>query len=167
MGDDTSFPFRSAQAAHPPVAFFGRTYEDALALTQAARDYIAGARRVAKDLAPGDALAFSVESMRLTTRVVQVMAWCLARKAIFAGELDGGTATIERLTIERFSLSGRDVCLGEAEKADNSSLPERFRALLSESRALYVRVLRLDELLRREADVSANKKAGESSPTCL
>jgi regulator of CtrA degradation len=147
MGDDKSFPLRSAQAVHPPVAFFGRTYEDALALTQAARDYIAGARRVAKDLAPGDALAFSVESMRLTTRVVQVMAWCLARKAIFAGELDGGAATIER-----FALSGRDVCLGGAEKADNPSLPERFRALLSESRALYVRVLRLDELLRRAAD---------------
>lgn len=147
MGDESFFPGRSAQAVHPPVAFFGRTYEDALALTRTARDYIAGARRAGKDIAPEDALAFSVESMRLTTRVVQVMAWCLARKAIFAGELDSGAATVER-----FALSGRDVCMGGTEEADNPSLPDRFRTLLTESRALYVRVLRLDELLRREAD---------------
>lgn len=150
MADRPSRPPPAPNAVHPPVAFFDRTYDEAFALTRAARDYIAGFRATGGDRPPAQALAVSLESMRLTTRVVQVMAWCLAQKAIFAGEL-----VCEPATVEWFALSGREVCLGGKEEAESASMPERLRVLLKESRALYIRVLRLDKLLYRELDVRA------------
>jgi regulator of CtrA degradation len=147
-GNRTRLPCHTG-AVHPPVAFLDRTYDDVLALTRAARDYVAGAR-ASHGGASVKGLTASLESMRLTTRVVQVMAWCLAQKAIFAGELDRDPATVER-----FALTGRNVCLGGMEAAEDESLPERLRALLAQSRALYLRVLHLDELLHRDVGARA------------
>src|SRR3954468_16809385 len=87
-------------AVHPPVAFLDRTYDEALALTRAARDCIAAGVVLPPDGAsPAVAMAASVESMRLTTRITQVMAWCLAQKAIFAGEFTRDAATVERFSL--------------------------------------------------------------------
>ncbi|MGE5538112.1 MAG: DUF1465 family protein [Gemmatimonas sp.] len=132
-------------ALHPPVAFLDRTYDEALALTRAARDCIAaGVVLPPEGSSTTAALAAAVESMRLTTRITQVMAWCLAQKAIFAGEIERDADTVER-----FSLGARELCLGEDN--DNANLlSEPLRALLAKSRALYVRVLRLDDLMHRE-----------------
>jgi regulator of CtrA degradation len=118
---------------HPPIAFLDRTYDEALALTRAARGCIAaGLAAPLRGAPPTSALAASLESMRLTVRITQIMAWCLAQKAIFAGELP------------------RDLCLGGLENADDEWLPKALRALLARSRALYVRVMRLDALMHRE-----------------
>jgi len=150
MLDDRSRSPSSPPGVHPPVAFLDRTYAEAMALTRAARDYVAVSRGSTLDREPVAALTASVESMRLTSRVVQIMAWCLAQKAIFAGELVRDAATIER-----FALSGGDVCLGGADEVENESLPQQLRALLARSHALYVRVLRLDELMHRDVAARA------------
>lgn len=135
-----------AAAVHPPIQFLDRTYDEALALTRAARGCIAAG--LAAPLAgapPASALAASLESMRLTVRITQVMAWCLAQKAIFAGEM-----TRDATTVAQFSLGARELCLGGSENIDDEWLPKSLRALLAQSHALYVRVLRLDELMHRE-----------------
>lgn len=133
-------------AIHPPIQFLDRTYEEALALTRAARGCIAaGLAAPLQGAPPASALAASLESMRLTVRITQVMAWCLAQKAIFAGEMPRDAATVAR-----FALGARDLCLGGNESADDEWLPKSLRALLAQSHALYVRVLRLDELMHRE-----------------
>lgn len=135
-----------AAAVHPPIQFLDRTYDEALALTRAARGCIAAG--LAAPLAgapPASALAASLESMRLTVRITQVMAWCLAQKAIFAGEM-----TRDETTVGQFSLGARELCLGGGENANDEWLPNSLRALLVQSHALYVRVLRLDELMHRD-----------------
>jgi regulator of CtrA degradation len=140
MSDDSK-----TSAIHPPVAFLDRTYDEALALTRAARDCIAaGIVLPPGGSSPAASMVAAVESMRLTTRITQVMAWCLAQKAIFAGEMARNTDTVER-----FSLGARELCLGE-DNENNELLAQPLRALLKKSRALYVRVLRLDDLMHRE-----------------
>lgn len=137
-------PFQSS-AVHPPVAFLDRTYDEALALTRAARDCIAaGVVLPPRGSSPVASMVASVESMRLTTRITQVMAWCLAQKAIFAGEV-----ARDADTVERFTLGARELCLGE-DNEHNELLSPPLQALLERSRALYVRVLRLDDLMHRE-----------------
>jgi regulator of CtrA degradation len=134
-----------ASAIQPPVAFLDRTYDEALALTRAARDFIAaGVVLPPEGSSPSASMVATVESMRLTTRITQVMAWCLAQKAIFAGEV-----ARDAEIVERFSLGARELCLGE-DNENNELLSQPLRTLLAKSRALYIRVLRLDDLMHRE-----------------
>jgi regulator of CtrA degradation len=131
---------------HPPIAFLDRTYDEALALTQAARGCITAGLAVPKaEGSMSAALTASFESLRLTVRMTQIMAWCLAQKAIFAGELSR-----DRATVEKFALGARELCLGGEEHTADEDLHNTFRNLLERSRALYVRVMRLDELMHRD-----------------
>jgi regulator of CtrA degradation len=64
------------------TAFFSRTFDDALALVVEARDYVADS--LARDRDAVDTarqLVYDCETLRLTARLTQVMAWlrvCLA-----------------------------------------------------------------------------------------
>ena len=74
-----------------------------------------------------------------------MMAWLLAQKAVHAGEI-----SVAEAAGERYRLSGAAVCFAElGERA--AALPMRLVELLDQSRRLYVRVARLDELVRRSA----------------
>ncbi len=131
-----------------PTTFFGRTYDEALALLREARDYIAlGGERADRDgLAIDRRLMLARESMRVTARLGHVMAWLLLQKAVHAGELtrrDAATAP--------HRLGGQPVCLDDREEL-SAGLPERLKSLSRRSHALYVRVARLDELARRDSE---------------
>jgi regulator of CtrA degradation len=81
--------------------------------------------------------------MRVTARLAQVMAWLLAQRAVFNGEISR-----EEAAGERFRLSEQKICMAETE-GECTDLPQRLRELLDQSRRLYIRVARLDELNRR------------------
>jgi regulator of CtrA degradation len=130
--------------------FFGKTYDETMTLLVASRDYLANAQPAdATGLKPIERLRVNCEAMRLTTRLTQIMAWLLAQRAVFEGEM-----TREMASSEEFRLAADDVCLAETE-TDTVVLPPRLCELLDESRRLYVRVARLDELTRRAAASSA------------
>lgn len=129
-----------------PTAFFHRTYDETMALLIEARNYIAYHEATdQKKLAPHTRLQVSYESMRVTSRLTQVMAWLLAQKAVHAGEL-----TREQVATEEYALSGGDICL-DPSGPDNEELPAGLRSLLDRSYRLYVRVSRLDDMVRRGA----------------
>ena len=126
------------------VAFFGRTYDEALQLTREARDYIAG--HAGSDRAASSAdvrLASSCEEMRLTARLTQVMAWLLLQRAVHEGEVSRAEAAKEENR-----LSGQEACLG-ARVIPEVELPARLEDLLTRSYNLYLRVQRLDAMLDR------------------
>ena len=126
--------------------FFGKTYDETMALLVASRDYLANAQPAdAKGLKPIERLRVNCEAMRLTTRLTQVMAWLLAQRAVHEGELSREVAAGED-----YRLKADEVCLAETDTAAHS-LPPRLLELLDQSRRLYVRVARLDELSRRAA----------------
>ncbi len=124
--------------------FFGKTYDETVALLIAVRDYLTYATpAAAPELTSVQRLKINCECMRLVARLTQVMAWLLAQKAAHAGEISSAEAASAK-----YSLSGASVCLAEPEV---EHLPKRLGELLDQSRRLYVRVARLDELVRRAA----------------
>jgi regulator of CtrA degradation len=126
--------------------FFGKTYDETMALLVASRDYLANAQPAeANGLKPIERLRVNCEAMRLTTRLTQVMAWLLAQRAVHEGEL-----TREVAAGEDYRLQAEEVCLAETEQTAHG-LPPRMLELLEQSRRLYVRVARLDEMARRAA----------------
>ncbi|CCC98807.1 conserved protein of unknown function [Azospirillum baldaniorum] len=123
--------------------FFNGTYDETMALLIEARNYIAYHDAAShRALPPHVRLQISYESMRVTSRLTQVMAWLLAQKAVHAGEM-----TREQAASDDFALSGGDICT-DPSGPDNEQLPEGLRSLLERSHRLYMRVARLDERAR-------------------
>jgi regulator of CtrA degradation len=130
-----------SQTAHA-TEFFGKTYGEAMGLLVEARDYLTHREAIDREtLAAADRLRFCSETMRLTSRLTQVMAWLLAQRAVYEGEISA-----ERALEGNDALAGLAICMKE-DSADK--LPQRLANLLDRSRRLYVRVARLDELVRR------------------
>ncbi len=125
-----------------PTAFISRTYDEAMSLLVETRNYLSfrqsadGAR-----IQPMDRLKLTREAFRLTSRLAQVMAWLMLRRAVINGEIADAEA---RRPEHR--LAGHDVCLARADDLGDW-LPDGMRGLLERSRALYERVARLDRLL--------------------
>lgn len=128
-----------------PTAFFSRTYDEAYELLVEARDYIARGQAVEQNFVDvGGRARMAVETTRLTARLTQVMAWLLARKAVHAGEI-----SVEEGARPPYTLERDERLAGEGPLRD--VLPPGLEALMERSQRLYIRVARLDELLRRDA----------------
>jgi regulator of CtrA degradation len=129
-----------------PTAFFAKTYNETLGLLVEVRDYVVeGEQRDRATLAPVVGAKLSCETMRVTARLSQVMAWLLAQKAIHAGELS------PEEVIERHDrLADIAICMEEEPEDEILGLPARCRDFLARSHRLYIRVARLDEMIRRQ-----------------
>lgn len=125
--------------------FIDRTYEEAKALLVEARDYMQFSEQADRaGLAPLDNLKMIGEGLRLTTRLTEVMAWSLTRKAVHAGEISRDQAVEPRRR-----LGGQEICLGTGD-LDEEHTPPRLARLLARSLGLYQRVQRLDRLIAGE-----------------
>jgi regulator of CtrA degradation len=128
------------------VAFLSKTYDDAMALVIESRNYIAYRQALdERDLEPSIRLQISLETMRVTARLTQVMAWLLVQKAVEGGEL-----TREQAMVEALALSGEAICLDTAAH-ELEGVPNGLKSLLDRSHALYLRISRLDNQIRRSA----------------
>jgi regulator of CtrA degradation len=127
------------------TAFFGKTYGEAMDLLVEARDYFAHREPIDRQtLPPLERLRFCCETMRLTVRLTQIMAWLLAQRAVFAGEISQQDALADH-----GALAEVGICMADEAMAV-PMVPERLAGLLDRSQRLYVRVARLDELARRQ-----------------
>ncbi len=112
-------------------------YVEAMLLADEARSYFDVNGRADRDsLDPIDRVGFSCESLKVTTRLMHVIAWLLTQRAVEAGELSRSQA---RRPARR---------LGDSPDSDEAllpRLPEGALALVNASRDLYARVKRLDE----------------------
>lgn len=126
----------------PATTFFSKTYDEASALVEEARDYVrdhGGADSAA--LAPAERIVYACETMRLTARLTQVMSWLLLQRALHAGE-----TTREAIREDADDQGGAEVCLAES-SAGVERLPPRLIDLLTRSKSLYTRVTRLNEMV--------------------
>jgi len=111
-------------------------YVEAMVLADEARSYFdSGGRDDRLVLDPLDRVGFSCESLKVTTRLMHVIAWLLTQRAVAAGELNREQAgAVERR-------------LGPAADTDEAlaaRLPESALDLIRASEELYGRVSRLD-----------------------
>lgn len=127
-----------------PTAFFNRAYDETMTLLVEARNYVAYQEAADQRGLPSTVrLQVSYESMRVTSRLTQVMAWMLAQKAVHAGEL-----TQAQAVGEHYALSGGTIC-ADPSGSDNPELPSALRSLLLRSHSLYMRTTRLEEMVKR------------------
>jgi regulator of CtrA degradation len=118
---------------------FDRTFEEGMELVEETAAYLDGSgRQDSKLLSRSAALAYASESMRLTTRLMQVASWLLVQRAVREGDMKAGDACDDR-----YRLGAHDVSRAEpAECLDE--LPNGLMTLLDRSERLYERITHLD-----------------------
>ena len=130
---------------------FDRTFEEGMQLVEETAAYLDGAgRHDSKILSRNAALGYATESMRLTTRLMQVASWLLVQRAVREGDMPP-TAACE----ERYRLSAEAVARADSDDAEG--LPGQLLTLLERSERLYERVRHLD---RRMYVDGAEEEAG-------
>ena len=121
---------------------FGDLFRDGMALVEETAAYLDGpGRQESKRLERNGALAYATESMRLTTRLMQLASWLLIRRAVSEGELTPEQAVEEQRKIKL------PVTSGDQPARELGVLPQRLRELIEQSVKLQERVIRLDHML--------------------
>ncbi len=116
---------------------FDRTFEEGMMLVEETAGYLDGAgRHDSKILSRNAALAYATESMRLTTRLMQVASWLLVQRAVREGEM-----APEAACAESYRLAEETIVTGAAVE----ELPFGLVNLLQRSERLYDRVRHLDK----------------------
>jgi len=117
---------------------FAALFRDGMTLVEETAAYLDGpGRQESKRLERSAALAYATESMRLTTRLMQVASWLLLHRAVKEGEMSLAQANKEKTKVK----------LAAGEPADSETiklLPERLRVLIERSKKLNDQVRRLD-----------------------
>jgi regulator of CtrA degradation len=112
-------------------------YTEAMLLADEARSYFDDAGRDERQtLEPFARVGFACESLKVTTRIMHIVAWLLTQRAIESGEI----GTIEGRRPERR--------LGNAQDSDPlvvNQLPPAAQRLINSSSDLYARIKRIDE----------------------
>ncbi len=122
---------------------FERTFQDGMELVEEVAAYLDGdGRRESKLLSRACALAYAGESMKLTTRLMQIASWLLVQRAVREGDMAPETAAEAR-----YRLSERKV---EAEPTP-SDLPIALVEYLVRADRLHDRVLYLDRRMYLDA----------------
>ena len=117
---------------------FADLFRDGMALVEETATYLDGAgRQESKHLERAAALAYATESMRLTTRLMQLASWLLLHRAVKEGEMSLAQANKEK---NKVKLSAADT----HDPNNLALLPEPLRTLIERSVALQTQVRRLD-----------------------
>ncbi|RMD86770.1 MAG: DUF1465 family protein [Alphaproteobacteria bacterium] len=121
-----------------------KMHREALALAEQARSYIAWQRSLPQHAVPLEGRAtYAAESLRMSTRIIHVVAWTLAQKAVAVGEISS-----EEARGSEYCLGGEGVCLADP-VGDLDLLPAAIQEMIERSERLYRRVQRLDDMLDR------------------
>ena len=136
---DNAVPFGEKLAAS---GTFKTLFRDGMALVEETAAYLDGAgREDAKALPRIAALAYASESMRLTTRLMQIASWLLLQRAINEGEMSQAEAASDK---RRTRLAWQH----QPTKANAlEALPQALIVLIDKSVHLQTKILRLDQMM--------------------
>jgi regulator of CtrA degradation len=120
---------------------FATLFRDGMGLVEATASYLDGSgRQESKKLERSAALVYATESMRLTTRLMQLASWLLLHRAVKEGEM----------TLAQASKEKSKVRLAACEPGDAKSialLPAKLQELIARSIKLQADVRRLDSTM--------------------
>ena len=119
-------------------AAFGSLFREGMDLVEETAAYLDGVGRTeAKALDRSASLTYATESMRLTTRLMQLASWLLLHRAVKEGEMTLTQANREKTKVK---LSAADP--GPVDMLEK--LPQALQELIARSMSLQSRVRRLD-----------------------
>src|SRR6266849_885831 len=119
---------------------FGTLFREGMALVEETAAYLDGpGRKDSKGLERNAALAYATESMRLTTRLMQLASWLLLHRAVNEGEMSLVQANKEKAKVK----------LPAEERPEDGTLalPAKLDDLIARSKKLKDQVRRLDAII--------------------
>ena len=121
---------------------FKSLFREGMLLVEEAAEYLDGPGRFeSRALARAEALADASESMRLTTRLMQMASWLLLQRAVNEGEMSLAQAGADK---HKVKLTRQD---SVTDGSLYQRLPTRLKDLVQQSMRLQDRVIHLDLLL--------------------
>ena len=124
---------------------FGTLFREGMDLVEETAAYLDGpGRNEAKELERAVSLSYATESMRLTTRLMQLASWLLLHRAVKEGEMTLTQANREKTKVK---LTAADP--GPEDMV--SKLPARLQDLVARSMVLQSKVRRLDATIHSAA----------------
>ena len=135
--DDGAIPF--ARSFVKSDAFM-QLFREGMGLVEATASYLDGEGRAESAALPREvSLTYATESMRLTTRLMQIASWLLVQRAVAEGEMSAEQARSEhnKVRIAEPML--------QPSSAEAARLPQRLRDLVAHSIRLQERIRNLDQ----------------------
>lgn len=122
---------------------FDLLYREGMSLIEDVAAYLDGAGRTESRTLPREAsFSYATESMRLTTRLMQLASWLLLQRAVNEGELTAESARTEK---EKVKFSATPTERGGPGYAE---LPSALRTYIEKGDRLFDRVQQFDRLER-------------------
>ncbi len=126
-------------------------YTEAMLLADEARSYFDDAGRGDRiSLEPFVRVGFACESLKVTTRIMHIVAWLLTQRAIETGEIPGHEGRRPERRLGHAGDSDRELV---------AKLPPAAQRLIDASGELYARIKRIDEGVVTEESVSSPARA--------
>ncbi|MBO1018505.1 DUF1465 family protein [Methylobacterium sp. SD274] len=116
-------------------------FREGMTMVEEAAVYLDGdGREESRLLSRDSTLSYASESMRLTTRLMQIASWLLVQRAVSEGEITPAQALQEKTRVR--------LATPETFRAETFvTLPARLQDLTVRSRRLHARILHLDGLI--------------------
>jgi regulator of CtrA degradation len=127
---------------------FNKIFKEGMGLVEETANYLDGAGRAdSRLLDRHGAIAYATESMRLTTRLMQLASWLLLQRAVVAGEMTAEEAIREknRINLSEIGASG--------ESGSDSELPDGLSNLVARSLRLLERIRAMDTMMQQRASL--------------
>ena len=126
---------------------FARTFREGMDMVEETAAYLDGpGREDSKRLQRDDALTYASQSMRLTTRLMQVASWLLVQRALKEGDMTLAEARADKYRLVPEEKPEADLSFAALAK-DANGLPARLLDLSARSHSIYERIMRLDRSL--------------------
>lgn len=127
---------------------FDQIFKEGMALVEETAAYLDGpGRAAAKGLNPALSVVYATESMRLTTRLLELATWLLIRRSIKTGEITTEEARVKRRRL-RLKTIGRP-----AHVKGFNELPQGLRTLIEASFSFNDRIVRIDLQLEKKIEI--------------
>lgn len=126
-------------------AGFDQLYREGMGLIEEVAAYLDGEGRAESAALDREAsFLYATESMRLTTRLMQLASWLLLQRAVNEGEIGIDQAREEKAKVKFSALPSERGGPGWTE------MPERMQAYIAKGDRLFQRVIKFDKVERGE-----------------
>lgn len=128
---------------------FDLVFKEGMALVERTAQYLDGdGRRESKGLASPVTVLYATESMRLTTRLLDLASWLLIRRALKEGEITSEEAQRKRARV-KLQAFGRPSHIKGFD-----DLPQGLRGLIDQSFSLHDRIVQLDRAMAPKSEAA-------------
>ena len=137
---------------------FKPLYDEGMGLVEQAAAYLDGQGRAeVKALSRLAATLYAAESMRLTTRLMQIASWLLLQRAANSGEMTRDQVASEKSKVRL------DTASAHADAAGWSEMPDAFLDLVNRSLSLQALVRRMDDEIYGKNAITSDSRR-DSNP---